>query len=99
MSSARTRSTPPAWRSPKCSRAMGWNLMAKTLIPAHLGRPFEIADGLHEHQREQVGWLSSQAFEQAVVTFFTRPDELVFGEETAHQAGTRFDAAVRGLLR
>ena len=68
------------------------------LIAARLGRPIEIADGLHEHQREHVGWLSNQAFEQAVVAFFTRPGELVFGEETAYQAGARFDAAVRDLL-
>jgi broad specificity phosphatase PhoE len=68
------------------------------LVAAHLGRPVETADGLHEHQREQVGWLSNQAFEQAVVAFFTRPDELVFGEETASQAGARFDAAVRAVL-
>jgi broad specificity phosphatase PhoE len=68
------------------------------LVAARLGRPVEIADGLHEHQREHVGWLSNQAFEQAVAAFFTRPDDLVFGEETASQAGARFDAAVRDVL-
>src|SRR4051794_41029680 len=68
------------------------------LVAAHLGRPVESAEGLHEHQREQVGWLSNQAFEQAVITFFARPDQLVFGEETAQQAGDRFDAAVRDVL-
>jgi broad specificity phosphatase PhoE len=68
------------------------------LVAARLGQPVAVADGLHEHQREHVGWLSNQEFEQAVVAFFTRPDELVFGEETADQAGARFNAAVRDVI-
>jgi broad specificity phosphatase PhoE len=68
------------------------------LVAAQLALPAIVADGLHEHQREHVGWLSNPAFEQAVVAFFTRPDDLVFGEETAGQAGARFDAAVRDVL-
>jgi broad specificity phosphatase PhoE len=67
-------------------------------IAARMGRPIALADGLHEHQREHVGWLSNPAFEQAVAAFFTRPDDLVFGEETAGQAGIRFDAAVRDVI-
>jgi broad specificity phosphatase PhoE len=68
------------------------------LVAARMGRPIAVADGLHEHQREQVGWLSNPAFEQAVAAFFTRPDDLVFGEETAGQAGARFDSAVRDVI-
>ncbi len=68
------------------------------LVAARLVLPIEVADGLHEHQREHVGWLSNDEFEQAVTAFFTRPDALVFGEETAIQAGARFDAAVRAAL-
>ena len=69
-----------------------------TLVAAQLGLPIQMADGLHEHQREHVGWLSNQEFEPTVVAFFTRPDELVFGEETADQAGARFNAAVRDVI-
>jgi broad specificity phosphatase PhoE len=69
-----------------------------TLVAARMRLPIAVADGLHEHQREHAGWLTNPAFEQAVAAFFTRPDELVFGEETASQAGARFDAAVRGVL-
>jgi broad specificity phosphatase PhoE len=65
------------------------------LVAARLGLPAAAADGLHEHLREHVGWLPNPAFEQAVTAFFMRPDELVFGEETASQAGARFDAAVQ----
>ncbi len=68
------------------------------LVAARLALPTAVADGLHEHQREHVGWLSNSAFEQAVSAFFTQPNELVFGEETADQAGARFDAAVRDVL-
>jgi broad specificity phosphatase PhoE len=68
------------------------------LLAARLALPVVVADGLHEHQREHVGWLPNPAFEQAVSAFFTQPSELVFGEETAEQAGARFDAAVRGVL-
>jgi broad specificity phosphatase PhoE len=68
------------------------------LVAARMGLPIAVADGLHEHQREHVGWLPNPAFEQAVTAFFTRPDELVFGEETAGQAGARFGAAVRDVL-
>ena len=68
------------------------------LVAARMGLPIALADGLHEHQREHAGWLPNPAFEQAVTAFFTLPDELVFGEETARQAGARFDAAVRGVL-
>ena len=68
------------------------------LVAARLGLPAVVADGLHEHVREHVGWLPNPAFEQAVTAFFARPNELVFGEETAGQAGARFDTAVRGVL-
>jgi broad specificity phosphatase PhoE len=68
------------------------------LVATRLGLPTKIADGLHEHQREHAGWLPDPAFEQAVSAFFARPNELVFGEETAYQASARFDAAVRGVL-
>jgi len=68
------------------------------LVATQLALPMEVVDGLHEHQREHAGWLPTPAFEQAVTAFFTRPDALVFGEETAGQAGARFDAAVRAVL-
>jgi broad specificity phosphatase PhoE len=37
-------------------------------------------------------------FEQAVAAFFARQDALVFGEETAAQAGARFNTAVQTVL-
>jgi broad specificity phosphatase PhoE len=68
------------------------------LAAAQLGLAVEVAAGLHEHLREHVGWLPNPDFEQAVADFFAHPDALVFGEETAAQAGARFDAAVQTVL-
>jgi broad specificity phosphatase PhoE len=68
------------------------------LAAARLGLPRQAAAGLHEHLRERAGWLSEQVFMETVAAFFARPDELVFGEETAGQARARFEGAVRGVL-
>ena len=43
------------------------------LVAAQLGIPAILADGLHEHLREHVGWLPNPAFEQAVAAFFAHP--------------------------
>jgi broad specificity phosphatase PhoE len=68
------------------------------LAAARLGLPHAVAAGLHEHLRERTGWLAPDAFERTVAALFERPTELVWGEETAAQAGARFGAAVQGLL-
>src|SRR5579884_1059252 len=64
------------------------------LVAAHLGVPYRMAEGLHEHDRENVGFLGEQEFDAAVAHFFARPDELVLGRETAARARRRFAAAV-----
>ncbi len=68
------------------------------LLAARLGVAVEMADGLHEHERDNVGFLGRAAFEAAVADFFARPDELVLGCETAAQALDRFSHAVNGVL-
>ena len=60
---------------------------------AHTARP-----GLHEHQRERVGWLGDKAFEAAVKRFFEAPTLPVFGEETALAAQERFMTALAVAL-
>ncbi len=59
--------------------------------------PIEIVEGLHEHERANVGFLEKGRFERSVERFFCRPADLVFGEETADQAHDRFSKAVYGL--
>jgi|SRR5581483_7992775 len=69
-----------------------------SLVAARLGLPHAVAAGLHEHLREHAGWLTDEMFQRTVAALFERPTELVWGEETAAEAGDRFEAAVRGLL-
>ncbi len=68
------------------------------IVAEHLHKPFEVADGLHEHDRSNVPFYSPQVFEQAVTTFFQKPTELVFGRETALQAQERFSRVVESVL-
>ena len=67
------------------------------LIACAHGLKVERADDLREHDRTGVGYLDADAFAAAIARFFARPEELVFGRETAAHAGTRFAAAVREL--
>ena len=69
------------------------------LVAACLGRPCETAAGLHEHERDNVPFYpTAAAWEAAVTRFFSRPDELVLGRETAARARERFVAAVQAVL-
>jgi broad specificity phosphatase PhoE len=68
-----------------------------SIIATTLGIPQQTADGLHEHVRHT--FIADPAeWDAAVAAFFARPDELVFGSETARQAQRRFGAAVENLL-
>ena len=66
------------------------------IVSEALGAPWHTAEGLHEHDRSNVGWLSKEQLEAGVADFFARPAELVMGRETANQAHTRFSDAVAG---
>ncbi len=62
--------------------------------------PLSAADGLQEHDRRGVPYFENKGdFEAAVVNFFTHPDELVFGMETAVEATNRFTEAVNKLCQ
>ena len=68
-------------------------------IMAHrLHKPFEIAEGLHEHERNRVPFGTVEQFEKSVADFFVRPSELVFGEETADAARNRFSNAIARVI-
>ena len=62
-----------------------------------LKTPMVIVEGLHEHDRSNVGFLEKERFEQSVSHFFARPADLVFGDETADQVHDRFSKAVYQL--
>ncbi|MGD9101442.1 MAG: histidine phosphatase family protein [Anaerolineae bacterium] len=63
-----------------------------------LGKPCETAQGLHEHERRDVGFGSRERFESSVADFFAQPRELVFGEESADQAHQRFSQAITNVI-
>lgn len=68
-------------------------------VSSVLGLPFESAPDLHETLRESVPFSATvEAFHARLQEFFSHPDELVFGEETANQATARFVAAVGDVL-
>jgi broad specificity phosphatase PhoE len=69
------------------------------IIADALGIPCTAAPGLQEHDRTGAPYLPNQAdFEAAIMRLFEHPGELVFGNETADQARTRFTQAVHSLL-
>ncbi|MGH2531475.1 MAG: histidine phosphatase family protein [Thermomicrobiales bacterium] len=68
------------------------------IVAADWGCMAQIAPGLHEHERETVGWLGADKLTSAVERFFANPDAVVFGEESASAARRRFAAAVDRLL-
>ena len=68
------------------------------ILAANLGlTPGEDAD-LNEHRRENVPFLGRPDFEAAIRRLFAEPDTLVFGQETATQAYTRFAGAAQRAL-
>jgi broad specificity phosphatase PhoE len=67
------------------------------LVGARLGLETTLSDGLREHARISVPFVEPDEFHRRVAELFARPDELVFGEETAKQALARFSAAVDAL--
>jgi broad specificity phosphatase PhoE len=68
------------------------------ILAARLGLTPDIDADLNEHWRENVQYLGRPEFEAAIWRLFAEPDALVFGQETATQAYTRFAGAVRRAL-
>jgi broad specificity phosphatase PhoE len=67
------------------------------IIARHIDGPFRTFEGLHEHDRTGIGYLSSEQFETGVKAFFEFPEKLVLGNETAQQAYGRFSKAIAAL--
>ena len=68
------------------------------LVAEKLGLSARAFEGLHEHDRNMVGYLSGDKFQESIRELFARPAELVFGSETADQAHQRFQAAMDSIL-
>lgn len=67
------------------------------LVAGILNKDVKIELGLHEHERTNEKLLSSELFISKMKEFFTKQDELIFGEETAIQAQKRFFNAVKEI--
>lgn len=64
-----------------------------------LGIPSRIAFGLHEQDRSNIGYLPSQEqFYAKVKELMEKPDEHIFGNESANQAHLRFSLAIKTIL-
>jgi 2,3-bisphosphoglycerate-dependent phosphoglycerate mutase len=68
------------------------------IVGDQLAIPVYSLSGLHEHERRTVPFLSRQELEACAAKLFANPSELVFGEETAEQAGERFSRAISATL-
>ena len=64
---------------------------------SRLGFELRILDGLKEHHRENVPLISKEQFSAKMEDFFSYPDQLVLGTETALQRG-RKSATKAGIL-
>ena len=73
-------------------------LQTAELLAGALGKPFEEAPDLHEHDRSNVPMMQSREFISMMALFFRQRDRLVLGRETAGQASRRFTAAVDSVL-
>ena len=67
------------------------------LIGDELGLAVRESSGLRETARRTVPWLQAEELQRGIRALFDRPDEVVFGEESAAGALARFSAAVEDL--
>jgi broad specificity phosphatase PhoE len=68
------------------------------IVAEGLHIPYVLWPGLHEHVRTAVPYFDRATFLNLVQDFFARPDELIFGSESANQTLTRFEDALDDLV-
>jgi len=68
------------------------------LVASRFRLEMQIIADLHEHDRSDVPYLSHDTFQASIREFFQKPEDLVFGKETANQAHARFYRAVHSIL-
>ncbi len=68
-------------------------------IATELSKPLEIEADLQEHRRATATYFADEAeFRAKVHELLTKPDELIFGEETGTAAYQRFHVAINSIL-
>jgi broad specificity phosphatase PhoE len=68
------------------------------IVASKFGIQSHVVDGLHEHDRSGVTFLSKGEFQMFGRAFFENPAMLVFGNETADECHLRFERAVYSVL-
>lgn len=68
------------------------------IVARDLHMNLQVIPDLHEHDRGNVPYLSHDNFQASIQNFFQKPDQLVFGDETANQAYARFYRAIHSIL-
>jgi probable phosphoglycerate mutase len=68
------------------------------ILAEELFIPIDTHPGLQEQDRRSVPWLTTRAFREGVHSAMQRPEELVFGDETAGDAVRRFESAIDEIL-
>lgn len=69
------------------------------IIADGLDLPLELRDGLEEHHRLKEDYIAGEgAFRDVLADFFHRPEETVFGQESAAEALERFAVAIQVLM-
>jgi broad specificity phosphatase PhoE len=68
------------------------------IVSAQLNLPFEIVEGLHENDRTGLPYLNGAEYDARFERFFSQPDFVVVGRESAIQAEERFSQAISHAL-
>ena len=69
------------------------------IISRGLDLPLQLRDGLEEHHRLKEDYIAEEgAFRDVLADFFRRPEETVFGQESAAEALERFAGAIKNLM-
>ncbi|MGE5608094.1 MAG: histidine phosphatase family protein [Bacillota bacterium] len=68
------------------------------IVAGLLGKPFQTAAGLYEHDRSNVPHIASRDFLSWMAMFFQERNSRAFGRESAAEAQARITKAVDGVL-
>lgn len=68
------------------------------IVASLLGKPFQTATGLHEHDRSNVAHIDPRDFLSWMAMFFQERNSRAFGRESAAEAEARITKAVDGVL-
>ena len=69
------------------------------ILSDSLGSRVRILNGLEEHHRENVPLMSKEQFSTKIDEFFSNPNQVVLGSETAVQARDRMVTAIDEILK